>query len=113
MSAQNPRLNRRMTLACAAAPLVGTLPASAGELRVRTPPVALSIVDRDSGQVLDPGRSYDIAGWRKSDTRIAALEFAALDNFLVAAGVIPGPSTRALAFPGGDGRGYVPDPPGR
>lgn len=31
-----------------------------------------------TGYVLDPGRSHDITGWRKSDTAIAAFEFAAL-----------------------------------
>ena len=33
-----------------------------------------------TGYVLDPWRSYDIAGWRKSDTEIAAFEFAALSD---------------------------------
>ena len=31
-----------------------------------------------TGYVLDPWRSFDITGWRKSDTAIAAFEFAAL-----------------------------------
>lgn len=31
-----------------------------------------------TGYVLDPWRTYDIAGWRKSDTAVAAFEFAAL-----------------------------------
>jgi hypothetical protein len=31
-----------------------------------------------TGYVLEPGRSYDIAGWRKSGTQIAAFEFAPL-----------------------------------
>lgn len=31
-----------------------------------------------TGYVLDPWRSHDIAGWRKSDTEVAAFEFAAL-----------------------------------
>jgi hypothetical protein len=29
-----------------------------------------------TGYVLDPGRHYDITGWRKSDTAVAAFEFA-------------------------------------
>jgi len=33
---------------------------------------------RQTGYVLDPGRWYDINGWRKSDTQVAAFEFAAL-----------------------------------
>lgn len=33
-----------------------------------------------TGYVLDPGRWYDINGWRKSDTQVAAFEFAALEN---------------------------------
>jgi hypothetical protein len=32
------------------------------------------------GYVLDPWARYDIAGWRKSETEIAAFEFAALDD---------------------------------
>ena len=33
-----------------------------------------------SGYVLDPWQSYDIAGWRKSDTAIASFVFAALGD---------------------------------
>jgi hypothetical protein len=33
-----------------------------------------------TGYVLDPGRSFDITGWRKSQDRVAAFEFTALDN---------------------------------
>lgn len=33
-----------------------------------------------TGYVLDPGRSFDIRGWRKSQERVAAFEFTALDN---------------------------------
>jgi hypothetical protein len=33
-----------------------------------------------TGYVLDPGRSFDIRGWRKSQDRVAAFEFTALDN---------------------------------
>src|SRR5262245_57767249 len=33
-----------------------------------------------TGYVLDPGRSFDITGWRKSQDRVAALEVTALDN---------------------------------
>ncbi|MEN9631262.1 MAG: hypothetical protein RJA10_4490, partial [Pseudomonadota bacterium] len=31
-----------------------------------------------TGYVIEPGRSHDITGWRKSDTRVAAFEFAPL-----------------------------------
>src|SRR5262245_14999990 len=33
-----------------------------------------------TGYVLDPGRSFDIRGWRKSQENVAAFEFTALDN---------------------------------
>ena len=33
-----------------------------------------------TGYVLDPWRSHDIAGWRKSDSEVAAFEFAALSE---------------------------------
>ncbi|HUL67134.1 MAG TPA: hypothetical protein VLW55_21240 [Burkholderiaceae bacterium] len=33
-----------------------------------------------TGYVLDAGRSYDIRGWRKSQERVAAFEFTALDR---------------------------------
>ena len=33
-----------------------------------------------TGYVLDPWRTYDIAGWRKSGTEVAAFEFAALSE---------------------------------
>jgi len=33
-----------------------------------------------TGYVLDPGRSFDIRGWRKSQDRVAAFEFTALDD---------------------------------
>ncbi len=33
-----------------------------------------------TGYVLDPGRGYDINGWRKSDTEVAAFEFAPVDR---------------------------------
>ncbi len=33
-----------------------------------------------SGYVLSPWRSYDISGWRKSDSSVAAFEFAALQD---------------------------------
>lgn len=33
-----------------------------------------------TGYVLDPGRSFDIRGWRKSQERVAAFEFTALDR---------------------------------
>lgn len=35
---------------------------------------------RQVGYVLDPWRSYDISGWRKSDTEIAAFEFAPIER---------------------------------
>lgn len=126
---------RHAALCLAAVLLLAQLPACAIESRVRWQPVAISIVDRETGQtltqyrkddriyvagrpasryairlanrtggrvlvvlsvdgvnvisgetaavgqtgyVLDPWRSYDIAGWRKSDTAIAAFVFAAL-----------------------------------
>lgn len=33
-----------------------------------------------TGYVIEPGRSHDITGWRKSDTTVAAFEFAALEQ---------------------------------
>ena len=33
-----------------------------------------------SGYVLDPGRSFDINGWRKSGTEVAAFEFAPIER---------------------------------
>jgi hypothetical protein len=33
-----------------------------------------------TGYVLDAGRSYDINGWRKSDTAVAAFEFASIER---------------------------------
>ena len=33
-----------------------------------------------TGYVLDPGRRFDIRGWRKSQDRVAAFEFTALDD---------------------------------
>ena len=33
-----------------------------------------------TGYVLDPGRHYDITGWRKSDTAVAAFEFAPVEQ---------------------------------
>ena len=33
-----------------------------------------------TGYVLDPGRSFDIRGWRKSQEQVAAFEFTALDD---------------------------------
>ena len=33
-----------------------------------------------TGYVIEPGRSHDITGWRKSDTRVAAFEFAPLEQ---------------------------------
>jgi hypothetical protein len=43
-----------------------------------------------SGYVLDPWQSYDIAGWRKSDTAIAAFVFAALGDSYAARTGRPG-----------------------
>jgi hypothetical protein len=43
-----------------------------------------------TGYVLDPGRSYDITGWRKSDTAVAAFEFAALADSYAALTGRPG-----------------------
>ena len=43
-----------------------------------------------SGYVLDPWQSYDIAGWRKSDTAIAAFVFASLGDSYAARTGRPG-----------------------
>lgn len=43
-----------------------------------------------TGYVLDPWQSYDIAGWRKSDTAIAAFVFAALGDSYAARTGRPG-----------------------
>ena len=43
-----------------------------------------------TGYVLEPGRSYDITGWRKSSTQIAAFEFAALQDSYAALTGRPG-----------------------
>ncbi len=43
-----------------------------------------------TGYVLDPWHSYDIAGWRKSDTAIASFVFAALDDSYAARTGRPG-----------------------
>ena len=127
---------RHATLILGATVLVAGLPACAHGASPRAAPVALSIIDRDTGTplsvylkdgrsyvagkpasryairlsnrsggrvlvvlsvdginvisgqtagvgqtgyVLSPWQSYDIAGWRKSDSAIAAFEFAALE----------------------------------
>jgi len=138
--------SRRALLGAATVLLLAPLPACASEARMRAP-VDITVVDRDSGQVLpvyrkdgrafvagrpaaryairlanqtgarvlvvlsvdgvnvvsgetaawgqtgyvlDPWRSYDIAGWRKSDTAIAAFEFAALSESYAARTGRPG-----------------------
>jgi hypothetical protein len=43
-----------------------------------------------TGYVLEPGRSYDIAGWRKSGTQIAAFEFTAMQHSYAALTGRPG-----------------------
>jgi hypothetical protein len=43
-----------------------------------------------TGYVLEPGRSYDITGWRKSNTQIAAFEFAPLQDSYAALTGRPG-----------------------
>ena len=43
-----------------------------------------------TGYVLDPWQSYDIAGWRKSDTAIASFVFAALGDSYAARTGRPG-----------------------
>jgi hypothetical protein len=43
-----------------------------------------------TGYVLDPWRSYDISGWRKSDTKIASFVFAALGDSYAARTGRPG-----------------------
>jgi hypothetical protein len=45
---------------------------------------------RQVGYVLDPGRSYDITGWRKSDTQVAAFEFAPIERSYAAQTGRPG-----------------------
>lgn len=42
------------------------------------------------GYVLDPGRSYDINGWRKSGTEVAAFEFAPIERSYAALTGRPG-----------------------
>jgi hypothetical protein len=134
--AEASALRRRTALALLAALMsLPALPACALDARIRSQPVEMAIIDRDTGlpltvyrkdgrwhvagqpsaryairlanhsggrvlvvlsvdginavsgetaafdqtgYVLDPWRTYDIAGWRKSDTAIAAFEFAAL-----------------------------------
>ena len=43
-----------------------------------------------TGYVLDPGRSYDINGWRKSNTEVAAFEFAPIERSYAAQTGRPG-----------------------
>ena len=138
---------RLALLGLAQALLLTQLPACAHDVRTRAQPVEMSVVDRESGQVLpvyqrdgrifvagrpaaryairlanqtggrvlvvlsvdgvnvvsgqtaawgqtgyvlDPWRSYDIAGWRKSDSAIAAFEFAALSDSYAARTGRPG-----------------------
>ena len=45
---------------------------------------------RQVGYVLDPGRSYDINGWRKSGTEVAAFEFAPIERSYAALTGRPG-----------------------
>jgi len=45
---------------------------------------------RQVGYVLDPGRSYDINGWRKSGTEVAAFEFAPIGRSYAAQTGRPG-----------------------
>ena len=45
---------------------------------------------RQVGYVLDPGRSYDINGWRKSNTEVAAFEFAPIERSYAALTGRPG-----------------------
>jgi hypothetical protein len=45
---------------------------------------------RQSGYVLDPWRSYDINGWRKSTTEVAAFEFAPIERSYAALSGRPG-----------------------
>lgn len=45
---------------------------------------------RQTGYVLDPGRSYDITGWRKSDSQVAAFEFAPIERSYAAQTGRPG-----------------------
>ncbi|HSW06799.1 hypothetical protein [Aquabacterium sp.] len=43
-----------------------------------------------TGYVLDPGRSYDINGWRKSNTEVAGFEFAPIERSYAALTGRPG-----------------------
>ncbi len=45
---------------------------------------------RQVGYVLEPGRSYDINGWRKSGTEVAAFEFAPIERSYAALTGRPG-----------------------
>jgi hypothetical protein len=45
---------------------------------------------RQVGYVLDPGRSYDINGWRKSGSEVAAFEFAPIERSYAALTGRPG-----------------------
>lgn len=45
---------------------------------------------RQTGYVLDPGRTYDINGWRKSGSEVAAFEFAPIERSYAALTGRPG-----------------------
>lgn len=79
-----------------------------------------------TGYVLDPWQRFDVAGWRKSNTAVAAFEFAALRDSYAArtdrpdnVGVIgmavfaerPRPVALARPQPRADGLGEPPPPP--
>ena len=74
------------------------------------------------GYVLEPYRSYDLTGWRKSRTEVAAFSFAPLPQSYAARTGRPGDvgvigmavfSERPLIEPLAASRGLAPPPPGR
>ncbi|NRF66923.1 hypothetical protein HLB44_08005 [Aquincola sp. S2] len=63
-----------------------------------------------TGYVLDPGRSYDINGWRKSGTQIAAFEFAPIEHSYAALTGRPG-NVGVIGMAVFRERVYAPPPP--
>ena len=68
-----------------------------------------------TGYVFDPNRRYEITGWRKSDSEVAAFTFTASPNSYAVrtwrpanVGVIG-----VAIFPDSPAQPYAPDPPGR
>lgn len=67
---------------------------------------------RQTGYVLDPGRSYDITGWRKSDSQVAAFEFAPIERSYAAQTGRPG-NVGVIGMAVFSERVYEPPPPPR